>query len=159
MNKIDFIEKRHEKNREIRILTDEAKESCALFFTYIYKYDDKEAREELGIDKELIHQLLEDYVTQIIKSVIRFEELIENLQAEKNVQENFTELHELAHKNLGVARNLRIKDAEILLNDLMKKDDLEYLHKCAVMLRACAIVLKPEHAFNAIKLIEVKRSL
>lgn len=158
MNKNDFIEKRQEKNKEIRLLTDEAKKSCASFFTYTYKYNDKEATEELGLDKELIHQLLEDYVTQIIKSVIRFEELIEDIHSGKDSQKDLIELHELAHKNLGVARNLRIKDAEMLLNDLMKKDDLEYLHKCAVTLRACAIVLKPEHAFNAIKFIEVKRN-
>jgi len=154
MNKNDFIE----KDKEIRLLTDEAKKSCALFFTNTYKYNDKEATKELGIEIELVHQLLEDYVIQIIKSVIDFEELIQNLHTGKDLQKDFIKLRELAHKNLGVAKNLRIKDAEILLNDLMQKDDLEYLHQCVVTLRACAIVLKPEHAFNAIKLLEVKRN-
>ena len=69
------------------------------------------------------------------------------------------EFHELAHKNLGVARNLRIKDAEKILYHMMKKDDLKYLEACLIALEASAILLKPECAFNTMKLIEAKNLL
>jgi len=158
MNEKRITERRQSKNREIRSLVQKAKSVCRLFFDDDYEYDVSEAIEELGLDEELIHQLVEDYVAQIIKSVLQFEELLYELQSKKDAREelDYTELRELAHKNLGVARNLRIKDAEILLADLMKKDDLEYLFHCIEGLRACAIVLNPEYAFNTIKLIEVK---
>ena len=151
-------DRRNSKNEEIRDLVSKAKKVCFSFFKKDYKYSAKEAVEELGLDDELIHQLLEDYVAQIIKAIIQFEEMLYLLQSQKDAQKNleYTDLKELAHKNLGVARNLRIKDAEILLNDLMKKDDLVYLFKCIEVLRATAIVLKPRYAYNTIKLIEVK---
>ena len=151
-------ERRQRKNLEIRSLYSHADKVCRAFFKEGYRYNDFEAVEELGLDEELIHQLIEDYVVQIIKSVTMFEEILYKLQERVDAKKelDYTELRELAHKNLGVARNLRIKDSEILLNDLMKKDDLEYLFLCIETLRACAIRLKPECAYDAIKLIEIK---
>jgi hypothetical protein len=151
-------ERRNSKNEEIRNLVSKAKKVCFSFFQKEYKYSTQEAVDELGLDDELIHQLLEDYVAQIIKAIIQFEEMLYTLQSQKDAQKEleYTALKELAHKNLGVARNLRIKDAEILLTNLMKKDDLEYLFKCIEVLRASAIMLKPRYAYNTIKLIEVK---
>ena len=151
-------ERRKRKNSEVRALYAKADKVCSSFFNEEYRYNDAEAVEELGLDEELIHQLIEDYISQIIKSIVVFEELLYSLQSKVDAKEevDYTELRELAHKNLGVVRNLRIKDAEILLNDLMKKDDLEYLFLCIEILRACAIRLNPEYAFDAIKLIEIK---
>jgi hypothetical protein len=126
-----------------------------------YKYNEKEAMEELGLDSELVHQLVEDYVIQIIKATLQFEKYLEELkriEREKNAAD-YTAFRDLAHKNLGVARNLRIKDAEKLLYEMMLKNDLEYLGDCIEALKACSIKLKPECAYKTLKLIEVKSSL
>lgn len=158
MNEAIQPDRRKTKNKEIRDLVFKAKQVCDSFFDEEYLYSDEEAIEELGLDDELIHQLVEDYVIQILNTIAQFEELIYDLQAKKDAKKelDYTELRELAHKNLGVARNLRIKDAEILLHDLMKKDDLQYLYTCLEALHACAIKLKPVCAFNTINLIKVK---
>ena len=158
MNEQRKIERRQAKNNEIRVLVEKAHNACHSFFQSQYKYNSNEAVCELGLEEELIHQLLEDYVAQIIKAVIQFEGMLYRLQSDKdaNNELNYIPLRELAHKNLGVARNLRIEDAIALLDDLMKKDDLEHLFVCIETLRACAIRLKPEYAYNTIKLIEVK---
>jgi len=126
-----------------------------------YVYDTKKAVEELGLDEELINQLVEDYVDQIVKAITQFESYLERLQEsqDNSLSLDYVPFRELAHKNLGVARNLRIKDAEKLLYELMKKDDLEYLLVCLEALKVCAIKLKPARAFDTLKLIEVKNSL
>jgi hypothetical protein len=126
-----------------------------------YLYDTKEAVTELGLDTELVEQLVDDYVAQIIKAITQFDEYLEKLQYSKinEIALDYTPFRELAHKNLGVARNLRIKDAEILLYELMKKDDLDYLLTCLEALKVCAIKLRPKCAYNTIKLIKIKNSL
>lgn len=126
-----------------------------------YKYDISIAVRELGLDKKLVRQLVDDYVAQVIKAVVQFENYLVTLQSlqENNHKLDYTALRDLAHKNLGVARNLRIKDAEILLYELMKKDDLEYLLTCLEALKVCAIKLSPECAYDTIKLMEIKSSL
>jgi len=151
-------ERRKKKNAEVRVLYERATKVCSSFFDEEYHYDATEAVEELGLDEELIHQLLEDYINQIIKAIMAFEEMLYVLQSrvDAKLEIDYTELRNLAHKNLGVARNLRIKDAETLLNKMMKEDDLESLFLFIEALRACAIKLNPEFTFNAIKLIEIK---
>ena len=126
-----------------------------------YTYTTSDAIEELGLDDELVHQLVEDYVVQIIKSTIQFEKYLQELLELKvaNKTLDFTAFRDLAHKNLGVARNLRIKDGEAILYELMVRDDFEYLNDCLEALKACSVKLKPECAFNTLKLIEVKSSL
>lgn len=126
-----------------------------------YKYDISIAVRELGLNKELVTQLVDDYVAQVIKAVVQFEDYLSMLQnsQDNNNDLDYTAFRELAHKNLGVARNLRIKDAEILLYELMKKDDLEYLLACLEALKVCAVKLRPKCAFDTLKLIEVKNSL
>jgi len=126
-----------------------------------YKYDTKQAVVELGLDEEMIQQLVDDYVAQIIKAIIQFDEYMEKLKEsqDKETTLDYTPFRELAHKNLGVARNLRIKDAEVLLYELMKKDDLDYLLTCLEALKVCAIKLRPKCAYDTIKLIKVKNSL
>ncbi len=152
------IDRRQSKNNKIRTLVEKAQKVSYSFFQNKYKYSTNEAVCELGLDEDLVDQLLEDYVVQIIKAVTQFKEMLYTLQSERDAKQtlSYTELRELAHKNLGVVRNLRIEDAIVLLDDLMKKDDLEHLFICIETLRACAIILKPAYAYNTIKLIEVK---
>jgi len=123
-----------------------------------YVYDTSEAVNELGLDQELINQLVDDYVAQVIKATVQFDDYLETLQdsQDKKIELDYTLFRELAHKNLGVARNLRIKDAEKLLYELMKEDDLEYLLTCLEALKVCAIKLRPQCAYDTLKLIEVK---
>ena len=123
-----------------------------------YRYTPDLAMEELGLDKELVEQLVEDYVAQVIKAVVQFEEYLQKLQDSRDQEEelDYTPFRELAHKNLGVARNLRIKDAQVLLYELMKKEDLEYLLDCLEALKFCAIKLHPKCAYNTIKILEIK---
>nr|WP_321265863.1 hypothetical protein [uncultured Sulfurimonas sp.] len=126
-----------------------------------YVYDPIEAIEELGLDSVLINQLLEDYVGQILRSKIHFLKHLKNIRqdVEQSKKINFTPLRELAHKNLGVARNLRIKDGIIILDILMKKDDLDSIALCIEALEATAVRLKPKYAHETIKLIDLKSSL
>ncbi len=126
-----------------------------------YKYDPSLAVAELGLDLELVEQLVEDYVEQITKSIVQFEKYLKELQNSKeNAQAlDYTLFRELAHKNLGVARNLRIRDAEVLLYELMKKEDLEYLINCIQALKYCAIKLKPQRAYDALKLMAIKNAI
>jgi len=122
------------------------------------EYSSSEAVEELGLDEELISELVEDYVSQIIRSLVQFESKLKTLQESqiKSDSMDYTPFRELAHKNLGVARNLRIKDAEVLLYELMTKDDLEYLMSCLEALEVSTIKLNPQKAYNTFKLIEIK---
>ena len=146
--------------KELQELLTRSLHVCQNHFGEEYSYSSHEAVEELGLDDELIEQLVEDYITQILKDIIEFEILIYKLQALKasSKELDFVALRELAHKNLGVARNLRIKDAIVLLGELMKKDDLDYLLECIKTLHACAVRLKPSYALKTIKLLEVKSS-
>ncbi|MDH4944183.1 hypothetical protein [Sulfurimonas sp. C5] len=126
-----------------------------------YDYDPAIAIEELGLDAELVDHLVEDYVEQITKSVVQFEKYLKELQNSKANSKDldYTPFRELAHKNLGVARNLRIHDAQILLYELMKKDDLDYLVHCLEALKYCAIKLKPQRAYDTLKLLAIKNAL
>ena len=126
-----------------------------------YCYNPKEAVDELGLDEELVNQLVADYVAQIIRSVVQFEEYLKTLfdSQTNHINMDYTPFRELAHKNLGVARNLRIKDAEKLLYELMKRDELEYLVVCLEALKVSAIKLNPQCAYDTIKLIHIKNTL
>jgi hypothetical protein len=168
LQKLDFFDYILENKNAQTLLADAQKICDNLTATVLqdlgirdYHYDPKEAMEELGLDEKLIEQLVADYVAQIIRSVVQFEDYIKALQnsKENHTQLDYTLFRELAHKNLGVARNLRIKDAEKLLYELMKKDDLEYLIVCLEALKVCAIKLNPQCAYETIKLIHLKKSI
>ncbi len=126
-----------------------------------YKYSSSEAILELGLDDELIQDLIEDFVIQIVKYKPIFLMHIDKLRKKEKSGKvlDYTTLRDLAHKNLGVARNLRISDVQYILNELMKKDDLDYLEVCTKALESCVIKLKPEVAFKTSKLIEIKIAL
>jgi HPt (histidine-containing phosphotransfer) domain-containing protein len=154
-------DKRKKKNAEIRVFVENAQINCKDFFKDNYRYCDKEAIEELGLDSELINQLLEDYVIQIVKSIETFRTFLNVLKNDKLASKelDFTPLRELAHKNLGVARNLRIKDSEEILTTLMKSDDLEEIEKSLDILHSCIIKLKPESAYNCTELLKLKSKI
>ena len=126
-----------------------------------YIYTPNEAVEELGLELEEINHLIDDYVAQIVTSSMTFLQHLEELQLHTDNQTtiDFTPLRELAHKNLGVAKNLRIYDAEKLLYSIMKEDDLAYIFLCLEGLFACVTILRPQKAFDTLRLIKVKNSL
>jgi hypothetical protein len=171
LKKLNFFKKRQVKEpiQDVAYLERSAAEVChellsgklAHLNIENYTYDSAEAVAELGLDKEMVKTLVDDYVAQIIKAILQFDEYMEKLQdsKDKELTLDYTLFRELAHKNLGVARNLRIKDAETLLYELMKKDDLVYLLTCLEALKVCAIKLRPQCAYDTIKLIRVKNSL
>ena len=154
---------------DIKKSLDQANETCKRLadtdLKYLnistYKFTADEAIKELGITSELVHQLVEDYVIQILKTEVQFLAYIKELKDNQKLGQelNYTKLKELIHKNLGVARNLRIKDAQIILEEMMHKDDLEYLTICLEALKAHAIRLKPTCAYKTMKLMEIKSSL
>ena len=126
-----------------------------------YQYNINEAVVELDLDEGVIYQLVEDYIIQILKSKITFYKYIQELkQAElDNIDLEYTKIRDLAHKNLGVVRNLRIEDAKIILETLMKEDDLNYLRLCVKALEISAVKLHPLCAYETLNLIQVKNSL
>jgi len=119
-----------------------------------YKYNPTFAASELGLDEELVGQLVEDYITQILNTRDQFYYLIDNI----NQEAKKIDLQNLAHKNLGVAKNLRIEDAQIFLKDLMLVADIGHLKDCVDALESCAFKLNPTYAFNVLHLMEVKNS-
>jgi phosphopantetheine adenylyltransferase len=161
LERIKFLRKIFSDNQKDQNCEELLKTKLAHLNLSGYTYTPDEAVEELGLDEELVNQLVDDYVAQIIKSIAQFDEYMQTLQDSRgeNLVLDYEPFRELAHKNLGVARNLRIKDAEKLLYELMKKDDLEYLMLCLRALRECAIKLRPKCAYDTLKLIEVKKAL
>ena len=125
-----------------------------------YEFTSNEAIEELGLDAELIDQLIGDYIKQILQSKEQFVQYLESLKIakEKSQKLDYTDLWELAHKNLGVARNLRIIDATKILDELMKKDDLDYLELCIDALIFCIVRLNPKYAYESLVLMKIKDS-
>jgi len=126
-----------------------------------YRYNINNAVDELDLEEDLIIQLLEDYIIQILKSKVTFYELIKKLRKAElnNINLDYTELRDLAHKNLGVARNLRIDDSQKILTLLMKEEDLDYMRICVKALEVSAVKLNPLCAYETMKLIKVKNSL
>ncbi len=156
----DIIDRRKLKNRAVRFLFQKAQKVCLEYFKEDYEYSPTEAITELGVDIELVDQLVDDFVVQIIKSDAIFKEQLEILKNSKANDEalDYTIFRNLVHKNLGVARNLRIKDSAKVLEKILKKDDLAYLEGSLEILKACAIKLNPVSAYDALYLIEIKRS-
>lgn len=146
------------KNLKDKLFADKLK-SLNIQENYIYTPD--VAVDELGLELELVHRLIEDYVIQIVKNNMTFLQHLEHLKSKKQANQimDYTPLRELAHKNLGVARNLRIADAEKLLYRIMKENDLDFIFLCLEALLACVTILRPKEAFDTLRLIKVKNSL
>ena len=164
-----YKEKREQRNIELRILIDKMLDDGNSFLDENfkdldivgYKYNVSEAMEELCLDKYEIIQLVEDYVIQILKSKSKFDKYIDKLREDsaKNIDLEYSDIANLAHKNLGVARNLRVRDASIILEIVMHETDLDYLQLCVKALEILAVKLSPKCAYDTLSLIRVKNSL
>ena len=165
----DMIEKRRPENSELRIAIDKILDDGSMFLhkhlekldISNYQYDINIAVEDLGLEEDLVEQLVEDYIIQILKTKLSFYNCIQKLKQSQLDGEtpDFENIRHLAHKNLGVARNLRIEDAQKLLTVLLKDDDLDYMRVCAKALEVSAIKLNPLCAYETLNLIRVKNSL
>ena len=115
-----------------------------------YAYNIEKSAEELGLEKELIKELIEEYVVQILDSKQQFLQYIKEIQTLKLNNKNFdyTPLRHLAHKNLGVAKNLDIEDAQKILYDIKTNDNIECLFLLVELLEISAIRLNPECAYR-----------
>lgn len=166
---MNYKNKRRPENAELRRKIDLLLEEGDFFIKQNFKHlelsncrhDISEAVRELSLDEEIVNQLIEDYVIQILKSKISFYKYIHELKKDEleNKVLDYTNIRDLAHKNLGVARNLRIKDSQKLLEVIMNDEDLDYLRLCVKALEITAIKLNPLCAYETLKLIEVKNSL
>jgi len=156
MDLTKLVEHRKTKNNEMRIYIQKSYDLYNSFFQEQYTYNDKEALEELGIESELLHQLLEDFTIQIIESNVTLHKKVSLLKKEQLHKEelDFTPFKDMIHKNLGVARNLRIKDFTEVLTELMVETNLQRIEKLLEVLEACALNLKPVQAYEALELIK-----
>jgi len=84
------IDRRQSKNNKIRTLVEKAQKVSYSFFQNKYKYSTNEAVCELGLDEDLVDQLLEDYVAQIIKAVTQFKEMLYTLQSERDAKQTLS---------------------------------------------------------------------
>lgn len=116
-----------------------------------YKFDPSEAMEELGLPLEVIDDLLDDYVEQIFRTNIEFVNMMASMWEKNFLDEEFSfePFKDLVHKNLGVAKNLRIQDAAFVLSELQKQSDLEVISLYLDALVSCAIKLKPKAAVRS----------
>lgn len=116
-----------------------------------YIYDPTQAIEELGIDYALVDELIEDYVEQIMCTDNEFRVCLSRVWEQKFLDEeiNFTSLRDLAHKNLGVAKNLRVQNAISLLSEIKQQENLDKISQCLDLLLISSIKLKPIKACEA----------
>ena len=115
-----------------------------------YTYNIEKSVEELGLEKELIEELIKEYIVQILDSKQQFLQYIKEIQESKlnNQNSDYTLLRHLAHKNLGVAKNLDIEDAQKILYDIKTNDNIECLSLLVELLEISAIRLNPECAYK-----------
>ena len=156
------------KDRKIKLLYSESLKVSHLVFIHRfnnnslknYIYNPAIAAEELGLDEDLVAELVNDYISQILNNIHYFDNMLSNMREFKDIDTEMEKINlkNLAHKNLGVAKNLRIEDAKIFLNDLVSKDDINHLQDCVNALEACAFKLNPQHAFNVLQVIKLKSS-
>ncbi len=142
----EYVEKAKQK-------CDRLREKEDTFKSQKIRYSLETAKEELGLDAELIDSLLEDFVKQVIETLPLFRRYLTEIQKEKTKgkEPNFQPFRDLAHKNLGVARNLRIEDAQKILTTLMKSDDPDVLMEFIEYIEACVVLLKPQTAYETYK--------
>lgn len=123
-----------------------------------YIYETKEAAQELGLEEELIEELIEDYIAQVFKTNIEFTNLISSMWEKNflNTEYSLEPLMNLIHKSLGVAKNLRIKDAVFILSAIQEQNDLEIISIYLDTLVNCTIKLRPKQAIYNINYLNIK---
>ncbi len=150
-----LLEHREEKNHRMRIYVENAYTLYDSFFDEPYSYNEAEAIEALGIESDLVQELLEDFAVQLIQSNVILQKQLHFLNDEQlyTKELDFTPFRNTIHKNLGVARNLRIKDCVMILNQLMIETDLESIEALLKVLESCALKISPHRAYEALQLI------
>jgi hypothetical protein len=140
----DFVKIAEEKCMDLQ-------QSDSAFAHLGLDYSMEVTKEELGLDDELINSLLEDFVAQIIRNLPIFRSLAKQYYEESLVENEIdpTPLYDLTHKNLGVARNLRIENAKAILEKMMKEKDFMKILYYIDYLESCVILLKPKIAYKA----------
>ncbi len=118
-----------------------------------YRYTLDEAVEELCIDEEMIDIMLHEYIKQIFEALFVFDIMVRRLELDASLGKelDFSMLSDLAHKNLGVARNLRVKDGQKLLYEIMHTEDIEYIEHCLELLEYVTIKLDPDKAYDFVQ--------
>ncbi len=113
-----------------------------------YKYNVHEAMSELGLDEDTVYELLDDYVKQILVTNKEFIDIISYMWEKQFLGEEFSfqPCLNMVHKNLGVAKNLRIADAVLILSEIKKQKDVESISLYLDALVSCAIKLRPKQA-------------
>jgi len=139
----DYLERARKKCEELRNHHLNIKEED-------HHYSIETTKDELGLDDELINSLLDDFVIQMISTLPQFRQIIKEMRQKSRRGEvvDFNPLKDLAHKNLGVARNLRVKDAQKILYFIMNNNNLEEIERSLEYLEACMILLKPDIAYK-----------
>lgn len=142
----DFLDEANAKCKELSLELIKDFDLCS------YQYDINKSIKELGLEKELIEQLIEEFISQVINNKPLFIEYIDKIkQAQLNGKNpNFTPLRDLAHKNLGVARNLDIDDAQKILYELKTNDSIECLTLFVELLEVSVIRLNPSYTYKII---------
>lgn len=120
-----------------------------------YSYDKDLAMEELGLESEEVEQLFNDYISQILKACDTFLILIHSLKKMFH-DDTYEELRDLAHKNLGVARNLRVKNAQKFLYNIMTLENLDVVKENVEALILSSILLNSRKSFLALQLLKEK---
>ncbi|WP_345991660.1 hypothetical protein [Sulfurimonas sp. HSL-1716] len=123
----------------------------AAFYNFDYIYDPSEAINELGLSEQLVYELVEDYVEQILRTYGEFKLYLSALWECRFLDQplDYTPLRDLAHKNLGVAKNLRIEDGIALLKEIKNENDLDKISRYLNLLISRTIKLKPKKACEA----------
>lgn len=123
-----------------------------------YKYDIDKAVSELGLDADTVYELLDDYVKQILTTNKEFVDMLSYLWEKQFLGEKFTlePFLNLVHKNLGVAKNLRIADAVLILSEIKKQKDVESISLYLDALVSCAIKLRPKQAVKSAVNIDIE---
>jgi len=121
-----------------------------LNFSQEYDYSIDIVKDELGLEEELINSLVEDYVEQILTTIPQLQKMISDIEKKKehNQEVDFNDFRDLVHKNLGVARNLRIKDVEEVLSAIKTSEDTLFIQKALKYLATCMILLRPKVAYK-----------
>ena len=116
-----------------------------------YKYDINAVTSELGLDEDMICELLDDYVNQILVTNNEFVDILSYMWEKQFLGESFSlePCLNLVHKNLGVAKNLRIEDAVLILSEIKKQSDVETISLYLDALVSCAIKLRPKQAVKS----------
>lgn len=147
LNTIDELETRYKEFCNSLYKTLDHEFAAPLYDPQL-KHTPDEASQQLGLSHELIEELVEDYVAQILHTNNEFHLLLSKMWEDSFFDKpiDYEPLRDLAHKNLGVAKNLHIQNGVSILKTLQEEEDLHKIAQCLDLLIISAIRLKPKKA-------------